>query len=296
MLSARPCRSVDAAAAQLIGHEAGGAVEFAGYEIDEADLGLDARYAVLAARNDELLASVRSAGALTRCLTPPARDRRLGPRAAARPAAGGEANRTSTKRGADDVRARRSPWPSPTRPSTRLAGSRGRGRQPRRVDRVEPGGVREAPDADRRAPGFRASPARTTGDVARKALSAAAGAEAGAVVGYAAKRVLGQYQVSLRSDPGESPACCWWAPTSRRRPRSSGSTRSRSFCGCSSTSRPTRSSSARCPGCAGTSRAWSPNCSSRRRAGWTWEPSSAGRKSSSLQTPGPACAGSSTES
>jgi coenzyme F420 biosynthesis associated uncharacterized protein len=41
------------------------------------------------------------------------------------------------------------------------------------------------------------------GTVARKALSAAAGAEAGAVVGYASKRVLGQYQVSLRSDPGE---------------------------------------------------------------------------------------------
>jgi coenzyme F420 biosynthesis associated uncharacterized protein len=41
------------------------------------------------------------------------------------------------------------------------------------------------------------------GAVGRRALSAAAGAEAGAVVGYAAKRVLGQYQVSLRSDPGE---------------------------------------------------------------------------------------------
>jgi len=38
--------------------------------------------------------------------------------------------------------------------------------------------------------------------VARRALSAAAGAEAGAVVGYASKRVLGQYQVSLRQDEG----------------------------------------------------------------------------------------------
>ena len=47
MLSARPCRSVDAAAAQLLVTEAGGAVEFAGFELDEADLGLDARYAVL---------------------------------------------------------------------------------------------------------------------------------------------------------------------------------------------------------------------------------------------------------
>jgi coenzyme F420 biosynthesis associated uncharacterized protein len=39
--------------------------------------------------------------------------------------------------------------------------------------------------------------------IARKALSTAAGAEAGAVVGYGSKRVLGQYQVSLRPDPGE---------------------------------------------------------------------------------------------
>ena len=61
MLSARPCRSVDAAAAQLLVSEAGGAVEFAGFELGEADLGLDARYAVLAARNEELLGSVRTA-------------------------------------------------------------------------------------------------------------------------------------------------------------------------------------------------------------------------------------------
>jgi len=61
MLSARPCRSVDAAAAQLLVREAGGAVEFAGFESEDADLGLDARYAVLAARNEELLGSVRAA-------------------------------------------------------------------------------------------------------------------------------------------------------------------------------------------------------------------------------------------
>lgn len=61
MLSARPCRSVDAAAAQLLVTEAGGAMEFAGLDPDDADLGLDARYAVLAARNTELLAKVRTA-------------------------------------------------------------------------------------------------------------------------------------------------------------------------------------------------------------------------------------------
>ncbi len=61
MLSARPCRSVDAAAAQLMVTEAGGALEFAGFGLSDADLGLDARYAVLAARNDELLETVRAA-------------------------------------------------------------------------------------------------------------------------------------------------------------------------------------------------------------------------------------------
>jgi len=41
------------------------------------------------------------------------------------------------------------------------------------------------------------------GPMARKALGATAGAEAGAVVGYAAKRVLGQYVVSLSPTPSE---------------------------------------------------------------------------------------------
>ena len=64
MLSARACRSVDAAAAQLIVTEAGGAVEFAGFALDDADLGLDARYPVLAGLDPELLAAAREAQAL----------------------------------------------------------------------------------------------------------------------------------------------------------------------------------------------------------------------------------------
>lgn len=63
MLSARPCRSVDAAAAQLLVREVGGAVEFAGFELDGARLGLDARYAVAAARRTEHLATVLDAQA-----------------------------------------------------------------------------------------------------------------------------------------------------------------------------------------------------------------------------------------
>jgi myo-inositol-1(or 4)-monophosphatase len=63
MLSARACRSVDAAAGQLIVTEAGGQVGFAGFALEEADLGLDARYPVLAGLDAEMLATVRAAQA-----------------------------------------------------------------------------------------------------------------------------------------------------------------------------------------------------------------------------------------
>lgn len=61
MLSARRCRSVDAAAAQLIVREVGGLVEFAGLELEDAALDLDSRYAVAAARSPDHLAAVREA-------------------------------------------------------------------------------------------------------------------------------------------------------------------------------------------------------------------------------------------
>lgn len=57
MLSARGCRSVDAAAAQLIAREAGAEVKFAGMELSEATLDLDARYQVAAGLNPEFLAT-----------------------------------------------------------------------------------------------------------------------------------------------------------------------------------------------------------------------------------------------
>jgi myo-inositol-1(or 4)-monophosphatase len=64
MLSARECRSVDAAAAQLVVTEAGAEVEFAGYELDSAALDLGARYPVLAAHDLDALATIRDAQAL----------------------------------------------------------------------------------------------------------------------------------------------------------------------------------------------------------------------------------------
>jgi len=61
MLSIRPCRSVDAAAAQLIVREAGGAVGFGELGIEAAGLGLDARYPIVAARDEPSLATLAAA-------------------------------------------------------------------------------------------------------------------------------------------------------------------------------------------------------------------------------------------
>jgi myo-inositol-1(or 4)-monophosphatase len=61
MLSLRPCRSVDAAAAQLIVREAGGVVAFGDLSFGEAGLGLDARYPIAAARSVHGLSVAREA-------------------------------------------------------------------------------------------------------------------------------------------------------------------------------------------------------------------------------------------
>lgn len=60
MLSTRDCRSVDAAAAQLIVREAGGQVSFS-EELAAASLGLAARYGIAAARTEADLRSLRTA-------------------------------------------------------------------------------------------------------------------------------------------------------------------------------------------------------------------------------------------
>jgi myo-inositol-1(or 4)-monophosphatase len=61
MLSLRSCRSVDAAAAQLIVREAGGSVAFGGGELSDAILDLEARYPMAAANGEDGLATMRSA-------------------------------------------------------------------------------------------------------------------------------------------------------------------------------------------------------------------------------------------
>jgi myo-inositol-1(or 4)-monophosphatase len=58
MLSARPSRSVDAAAGQLIAREAGASVKFDRQGLAAADLGLDARYPVTAALDEEMLGTL----------------------------------------------------------------------------------------------------------------------------------------------------------------------------------------------------------------------------------------------
>ncbi len=57
MVSLRPCRSVDAAAAQLIVTEAGGQVAFGDLSPTQAGLGLEARYPIAAAAGESGLAS-----------------------------------------------------------------------------------------------------------------------------------------------------------------------------------------------------------------------------------------------
>src|SRR3954469_10367269 len=61
MLILRSCRSVDAAAAQLIVREAGGSVAFGEDDLAEALLDLDARYPMAAANSEDGLAMMRSA-------------------------------------------------------------------------------------------------------------------------------------------------------------------------------------------------------------------------------------------
>jgi myo-inositol-1(or 4)-monophosphatase len=55
MLTTRPCRSVDIAAAQLVAREAGAVVDFPGVGLEGAGLDLDARYQVVSALDAELL-------------------------------------------------------------------------------------------------------------------------------------------------------------------------------------------------------------------------------------------------
>ncbi len=61
MLSLRPCRSVDIAAAQLIVREAGGAVSFGELELGQVGFGLDARFPIAAAAGELGLGTIRNA-------------------------------------------------------------------------------------------------------------------------------------------------------------------------------------------------------------------------------------------
>lgn len=61
MLSPRPCRSVDAAAAQLIVREAGGVFAFGDLPLEGAGLGLEARYTIAAAGSAEALDTLLAA-------------------------------------------------------------------------------------------------------------------------------------------------------------------------------------------------------------------------------------------
>jgi myo-inositol-1(or 4)-monophosphatase len=61
IITTRPCRSVDAAAGQLIARAAGGAAQFGADGLADAPLDLSARYHVAAARTEDDLAVLREA-------------------------------------------------------------------------------------------------------------------------------------------------------------------------------------------------------------------------------------------
>ncbi|MEX2105858.1 MAG: inositol monophosphatase family protein [Solirubrobacterales bacterium] len=61
MLGLRPCRSVDAAAAQLIVREAGGAIGFGELSLEQAALDLEARYPIAAASGEAALETLVAA-------------------------------------------------------------------------------------------------------------------------------------------------------------------------------------------------------------------------------------------
>ncbi len=61
MTGLRPCRSVDAAAAQLIVREAGGVVAFGELALEQAGLGLDERYPIAAAAGERGLGLLQAA-------------------------------------------------------------------------------------------------------------------------------------------------------------------------------------------------------------------------------------------
>ena len=58
MLSGRPSRSVDVAAAQLIAREAGASVEFVDVGLAGAHLNLAARFGIAAALDEEMLGTL----------------------------------------------------------------------------------------------------------------------------------------------------------------------------------------------------------------------------------------------
>jgi myo-inositol-1(or 4)-monophosphatase len=63
MVSVRPCRSVDAAAAQLIAREAGAVVAFGEDDLDHAGLGIEARYPIAGAATEAGLRTLLDAQA-----------------------------------------------------------------------------------------------------------------------------------------------------------------------------------------------------------------------------------------
>ena len=251
MFSTRDCRSVDAAAAQLVVREAGGVLSFGG-ELADAPLAWT-----------PATGSPPPAPRLT--WTPPARGRpvrseprtpegdphgRLGAGRAAGARPGGRRSPLGWHRGraARRVRAR-------ARLVRRYTGLRPRGGCPRPSwsaatsgpGRTSPPSARCRARSSERWPSA-CEESGSAGGIGQSIARAATGLEVGLTLGYLAQKVVGQYDVALDRARPASRGCCSWRPTCPRPTSAWRWTASSSSAGSPCTRRRTRCSSPRCLG------------------------------------------------
>ena len=222
MFSTRDCRSVDAAAAQLIVREAGGVLSFGG-ELSAAPLALDARYGIAAARTDadlRLLLEAQRPGPVSE----PRPQDRPQQQADVRLVDWGLAQRLALAVAGDGPRWRgteeelRAESERAAQLVRRYTGLRHRGPLPAAelVDREEWAranleSFREMSGEVERTLAQRLQKSGGIGGVGRSIARAATGAEVGLTLGYLAQKVVGQYDVALIG-PTREPRLLFVAP------------------------------------------------------------------------------------
>ena len=243
--AARPARSVDVAAAQLIAREAGAERRVRRASGSPRPTSASTRATTIAAALDEemlgtLLEVQRERGGRTSVTETTVVDWGLAERTSA------TADRRATGSAASATRSSQRPTAQPTsrprarrrsrpRPPTRGSGRSPSPRPPELVDRRAwaRNALATLADAARAGRGAGSRPTSTcpgrSARLARRGAGAAIGAEAGLAAGYAAKRVLGQYDVALFG-PGRPARLLFVAREPRARPPSSSRPTTTSSC------------------------------------------------------------------